>query len=301
MRPHATLTLAAVAALLLAGCADDGGPAGGPDPSPGAGFPATVGELTLQERPDRIVSLSPAATEMLFAVGAGPQVVAADEFSNYPPEAPTTDLSGFTPNVEAIASYQPDLVVVAFNPDGLVEQLGTLDIPVHVASDAAVTLDEVYAQIADIGKLTGHADEASDLVRRMADDIDKLAADVPPRDEPLTYYFELDAERFAYTSRTWAGDLLSRIGLVNITGDQDAFSVKLSVESIIDADPDLIFLADTEFGENAQTVSARDGWAGIEAVRTGQIVELDSDVASRWGPRIVDLLRAIVDAVSQVR
>jgi iron complex transport system substrate-binding protein len=135
----------------------------------------------------------------------------------------------------------------------------------------------------------------------MADDIDKLAADVPPRDEPLTYYFEQDAERFAYTSRTWAGDLLSRIGLVNITGDQDTFSVQLSVESIIDADPDLIFLADTEFGESAQTVSARDGWAGIEAVRTGQIVELDSDVASRWGPRIVDLLRAIVDAVSQVR
>lgn len=301
MRPKTPLALAAVAALLLTGCATDDDETG-QDPSPASdeAFPVTVGEVTLEEQPTRIVSLSPAVTEILFAVGAGDQVVAADEFSTYPAEAPTTELSGFTPNVEAITTYDPDLVLISFNPDDIAEQLDTVGIPVHLVPDDASTVAEVYSQINDLGALTGHAGEAAELVQSMTDDIDSLVAEAPERDEPLTYYFEIDPERFTYTSDTWVGELFGMVGLENIADDPEAFTTKLSAEAIIDANPDLIFLADTASGESAETVSERDGWSQVEAVRSGQIVELDTDVASRWGPRIVDLLESVIDAVAQV-
>jgi iron complex transport system substrate-binding protein len=300
-------TVAAVTVALLAGCASGGsGGSGGDEPAattPRAGYPVTVGDLTLQAQPTRIVSLSPVATEMLFAVGAGGQVVAADEFSTYPPEAPTTGLSGFTPNVEAIAEHDPDLVVISYDPGDLVTQLDALAIPAHLVSDTPADLDDVYAQITDIGTLTGHPAEATDLVRRMDEDITKLAADVPPRDEPLSYYFEIDDTLYTFTSQTFVGFLFEMVGLTNIAGaeDPEAFTTQLSSEVVIDANPDLIFLADTRCcGQSAETVAARDGWADIAAVRDGHVVELDDDIASRWGPRVVDLFRAIVDAVSRV-
>jgi iron complex transport system substrate-binding protein len=300
-------TVAAVTAAMLAGCGSGGsGGSGGEDPAattPGAGYPVTVGDLTLPAQPTRIVSLSPVATEMLFAVGGGGQVVAADEFSTYPPEAPTTELSGFTPNVEAIAEHDPDLVVISYDPGDLVAQLDALAIPVHLVADTPADLDDVYAQITDIGTLTGHPAEAADLVRRMDEDITKLASDVPPRDEPLSYYFEIDDTLYTFTSQTFVGSLFEMVGLTNIADaeDRDAFTTQLSAEVVIDANPDLIFLADTRCcGQSAETVAARDGWADIAAVRDGHVVELDDDVASRWGPRVVDLFRAIVDAVSRV-
>ena len=302
----AAVTVAAVTVALLAGCASGGsdgdGPTAGTTP-PAAGYPVTVGDLTLQAQPTRIVSLSPVATEMLFAVGAGGQVVAADEFSTYPPEAPTTELSGFTPSVEAIAEHDPDLVVISYDPGDLVTQLDTLAIPVHLVPDTPADLDDVYAQITDVGTLTGHPTEAADLARRMDEEITKLAADVPPRDEPLTYYFEIDDTLYTFTSNSFVGSLFEMIGMENVADAQDpgAYTVQLSSEVLIDADPDMIFLADTKYGgQSAETVAARDGWADIAAVRNGHVVELDDDIASRWGPRVVDLFRAIVDAVSRV-
>ena len=296
------LLLTAVAALVLAGCAgngsepEDGGTAPADD-----GFPVTVGDVTLQERPTAIVSLSATATEMLFAVGAGDQVVAVDEFSNYPPEAPTTDLSGFTPNVEAISTYDPDLVVISYDPGDLVAQLNALDIPVHVVPDNPSTLDDVYAQIEDIGALTGHVDEAQRLIEEMSSEVDAIVADAPERDEPLTYYFEIDNTLYAYTSESIVGSLLEMIGLENIAvgDDPSQVTVQLSPEFIVDADPDFIFLADAQYGESAETVAAREGWDELTAVQTGRVVELSPDIHSRWGPRLVDLLREISDAVNR--
>ncbi|MFS8522273.1 MAG: ABC transporter substrate-binding protein [Micromonosporaceae bacterium] len=301
MRRRALL-LTGVAALVLAGCAgngsepEDGGTAPADD-----GFPVTVGDVTLQERPTAIVSLSATATEMLFAVGAGDQVVAVDEFSNYPPEAPTTDLSGFTPNVEAISTYDPDLVVISYDPGDLVAQLNALDIPVHVVPDNPSTLDDVYAQIEDIGALTGHVDEAQRLIEEMSSEVDAIVADAPERDEPLTYYFEIDNTLYAYTSESIVGSLLEMIGLENIAvgDDPSQVTVQLSPEFIVDADPDFIFLADAQYGESAETVAAREGWDELTAVQTGRVVELSPDIHSRWGPRLVDLLREISDAVNR--
>lgn len=294
---RAPFAAAAVLALLLAGCGGDE-PDNGTEP--GAAFPVTVGDLTLDAQPTRIVSLSATATEMLFAIDAGEQVVAVDEFSNYPPEAPTTELSGFDLNPESLASYDPDLVVISSFADSIVPQLGELGIPVYVAPDDATSLADVYEQITELGVLTGRVDEASSLVTRMSEDIGKLAADAPARAEPLTYYIEIDDMLWTYTSGSVISSLLALIGLENIADEPDAVSTQLSAEALIDANPDLILLTNASFGVTAESVAQRDGWSGIQAVQTGQIVELEPDIASRWGPRLVDLLAAVVDVVAQV-
>lgn len=302
--PRILAAVLTVAALALSGCAGD---ARDNNPTPtgsgDAAFPVTVGELTLDKRPERIVSLAPVATETLFAIGAGAQVVAVDEMSNYPPDAPRTTLSGYKPNAEAIAGYAPDLVVISNDMDNVSASLATLKIPVYLAP-AAQTLDDVYAQIEDFGKLTGHADEAADLTRRMRDEIAKLIADVPERSKKLTYFYELDPTLYTVTSKTFVGSLFALAGLENVADPSDTTGSgypQLSVEALVKANPDLIFLADTKCcGQSPETVKARPGWADITAVRTGQIIVLDDDIASRWGPRVTDLVRAITEAVAKV-
>lgn len=250
--------------------------------------------------PTRIVSLSATATEMLFAIGAGSQVVAVDDQSNFPPEAPKTTLSGYTPNVEAIAGYKPDLVVIPNDTAGLVAGLDNLDIEVLVLP-AATVLDDTYDQLETLGDKTGHADEAAGVVTKMKSDIEDLLEQVTGKANGQTYYYELDNTFFTATSNTFIGAVLKSTGLENIADavDDGTGFPQLSVEKIVAADPDYIFLADTKCcQQNKETVSQRPGWSTISAVKTGQIVELDDDIASRWGPRIVDLLRTVVEAVA---
>ncbi|GIF51286.1 iron complex transport system substrate-binding protein [Asanoa ferruginea] len=311
MRYQARIVAAALgAALLLAGCGDGGSTENGgtpPDTNVSAtpDFPVTVGDLTVATKPTKIVALSPTATEVLFAIGAGPQVVAVDDQSNFPANAPKSDLSAFQPNAEAIAGKSPDLVVLSNDMNNVVAQLRQLKIPVYVAP-AGKTLDDTYRQITDIGALTGNRPAAEDLAKQMRTDVDKLVKDVPQRSTKLTYYYELGPELYSLTSKTFVGSLFAQLGLENIADPADADGSKggypqLSAESLVKADPDLIFLADTVCcQQNADSVKARPGWSGITAVKSGQIVGLNDDIASRWGPRTVDLLRQIVDAVSKV-
>jgi iron complex transport system substrate-binding protein len=298
-----TLTaFAAVTALAvaLAGC---GSPANTPEPSETSdGFPVTVGDLTLDHQPQRIISLGASLTEMLFAVDAGPQVTAVDEYSTYPTDAPRTELSGYTPNAEAIATYTPDLVVLSDDRDGIVAALRALEIPVYLGQ-AASTVEDTYRQITELGTLTGHQREAEAVVATMQDDLDKILADLPERDEPLTYFYELDNTFYTVTSDTFIGSLFTAAGLVNIAdeGNADNPYPQLSEEKVLVADPDLIFLADAfPGGETAESVAARAGWGDLAAVRNGAVVALDPDVASRWGPRIVDLQRAIAEAAAAI-
>ncbi|MEJ3748393.1 ABC transporter substrate-binding protein [Actinomycetes bacterium KLBMP 9797] len=301
---RALATAAAVLALgALAACAETDEPAA--PASDGPAYPVTVGSLTLDKRPEKIVVLSPTATEMLFAIGAGSQVTAADDNSNYPAEAPKSDLSAFQPNAEAVAAKNPDLVVLSNDLNKIVSQLGALKIPVYHAP-AAVTLDDTYKQLTELGTLTGHPDEAADVVQRMKDDIAKLVKDVPQRTDKLTYYYELGPELYSLTSKTFVGSIFSQLGLENIadasdpTGAQGGYP-QLSAEVIIKADPDLIFLADTKCcSQSAATVKARTGWTDIAAVKNSHVVGLDDDIAGRWGPRIVDLVRAVTDAVAKL-
>jgi cobalamin transport system substrate-binding protein len=290
----------AATALLLGGCAEEAGDTAAPAPS-SAAYPVTAGGITLAERPERIVSLSPTGTEVLFAIGAGPQVVAVDDQSTFPEQAPRTDLSGFKPNAEAIAAKSPDLVVVSDDLDKIVDSLTKVKIPVLFAP-AAKVLDDTYEQIEQLGALTGHSAEATALTARMRGEIDKIVKEVPARSTPLSYYYELDPSLYSLTSNTFVGSLLKLLGLTNVAdaGAKQDYP-QLSPEALVKSDPDLIFLADSKCcQQTAATVKARTGWAAITAVRSGQIVALDDDVASRWGPRVVDLLRSVAAAVAKI-
>ena len=193
-------------------------------------------------------------------------------------------------------------MVLSDDLDHIVDQLKTLKIPVYVAP-AAKTLDDSYAQLADLGALTGHPQEATALAQRMRDDIGKLVKDAPKRATPLKFYYELDDTFYSVTSKSFIGSLFASVGLVNIadgSGTADNAYPQLSAETILKANPDLIFLADTKCcGQSLATVGQRAGWNSLAAVKTGQVVALDDDIASRWGPRVVDLMRAITDAMAK--
>jgi iron complex transport system substrate-binding protein len=301
------LALSVAVALGAAGCAAEPAPGGGEQGGPDPAFPVTVeaanGPVEVSERPERIVSLSPTSTEMLFAIDAGDQVAAVDDQSTYPPEAPRTDLSGFEPNVEAIAGYEPDLVVMAEDPGGLIAALEGLGLPV-ISQPAAQDLEDTYGQIEQLGTATGRSEEAAALVAEMEREIGGMAAAVPDFERAPTYYHELDDTFFTVTSDTFIGQIYALVGLENIAdaarGATSGYP-QLSAEYILDADPDVIFLADTKCcGQSDETVRRRPGWARLTAVRQGAVVELDDDIASRWGPRVVDFLRAVVEAVGDL-
>ena len=302
--------LAFTLGLTLAACASQApnGPAGGDSStstsSTRAAFPVTVhgtnGDVDIAARPERIVSLSPTATEDLFAIGAGDQVVAVDEESNYPSDTPRTKLSGLEPNIEAIAGYEPDLVVYSYETGDISSSLEKLRIPA-LQLDAAASLGDVYDQIQQLGQATGNADQADALVATMKDEVQQIVSGVDPS-PGLSFYYELDDTYYSVTSRTFVGRLFKMFGLENIAdaaGKGSGGYPQLSAEYILKADPDLIFLADTKCcGQSPQTVTERPGWDRIGAVRDGGVIPLDDDVASRWGPRVVDLLRGIADAVT---
>ncbi|MGH2710046.1 MAG: ABC transporter substrate-binding protein [Actinomycetota bacterium] len=298
------VTLLAAIALAASACAEEQ-PAQKTEPSAAdGGFPVTVeaanGRVEIAVRPEGIVSLSATATEMLFAIGAGDQVTAVDDNSNYPSEAPTTELSAYEPNVEAIAGYDPDLVVISDDIGDLVASLEALEIPV-IVQPAAVTLDDTYEQIDELGDATGKSEEAEALAGGIRSDLEAAIASIPDLDNPPTYYHELDPTFFTATSVTFIGEVYSLLGLRNIAdpADKDGSGYpQLSAEYIVKADPDLIFLADTKCcGESADSVAQRPGWDRIEAVQGGSVVELDDDIASRWGPRIVEFLEVVASAV----
>ena len=254
--------------------------------------------------PHRIVSLSPTATETLFAIGAGAQVVAVDDQSDYPKQAPHTSLSGYTPNVEAIAGYRPDLVVVYYDPSGLVKTLRGLGIRVLV-QDAAKTLDRAYAQMIALGRVTGHLDNATRLVATMKARIKALVAKGAPRARGLTVYHELGPDLYSATSSTFIGRVYSLFGLKNIADAADTGGTgypKLSPEYLVSQSPDIVVLADIRCcAQTPHTVAARPGWSRVAAVRTGTVVMVDDSIASRWGPRIVNFVRAVAAALAHLR
>ena len=256
----------------------------------------------VSEAPQKIISLSATHTEILFAVGAGEQVVAVDSMSNYPAESAgvLTDLAAYEPSVEAITAYEPDLVVIGDDFVGLAEQLTAVGIKSWVSS-APTTLDEAYAQIEDLGTAVGHGDEAIALAISMKSEIDAIIAQAPALDEPISFYHELDDMNYSVTSNTFIGSIYAALGLQNIAdatqGDTDY--PQLSAEFIVSQNPDMIFLSDTKCcGVTAASVAARPGWEVLSAVQGGGIVELDDDVASRWGPRLVEFVQVLSDGVN---
>lgn len=291
------LLVGAFSFLLLAAC-------GGDDSSSAPDTSASEASAPAAAVPQRIVSLSPTHTEMLFALDAAEQVVAVDSLSNYPPEAASvlTDLSAFEPNVEAIAEYEPDLVIIADDSMGIKAQLEAIDIPVWIGLPPA-SLDDVYAQIDELAALIGRTEEAKAVVGTMRSAVESILAQAPMLDVPLTFYHELDDTNYSVTSNTFVGSLYELFGLQNIADASEGTSdyPQLSAEFIVSQDPDLVFLADTKCcAVTPESVAARPGWEGLSAVLNGHVIAMDDDLASRWGPRIVDYLYAIGDAIAGV-
>jgi iron complex transport system substrate-binding protein len=292
-------TATSAPALGPASSATTSGPGSSAPPAASASVPPAS-----PKPPQRIVSLSPTATEDLFAIGAGSQVVAVDSNSNYPSTVPKTSLSAYEPNVESIAKYKPDLVVISDDINNIKAQLTKLSIAVLV-EPAATSLNDAYQQINSLGSATGHVAEASKTVASMRSGIATSVATVPKRTVPLTYFHELDNTLYTVSSKTFVGQIYALAGLKDVAdpaNTKGAAYPQLSAEYLVKSDPDLIFLADVKCcRQSAATFAARPGFSALAAVRDRRVVLLDDDVASRWGPRVVQLLQKIVDAVKSVR
>jgi iron complex transport system substrate-binding protein len=327
-RLSATVLVATAAAVALAGCssassstssaasASTAPAAPTPTPTPTTTlvphWPLTLtaanGPVTITGLPKRIVSLDPTATEDLYAVGAGTQVIAVDQDSDYPPGVPATSLSGLTPNIEAIAKYNPSLVIASQDSGGLVAGLTKLGIPVLI-EPAVATVTDVYLQIEQIGEASGHGTQAAEVVRNMRLEITDAVQQAGTKYRGLTYYWELSsAPYYSATSATFIGHILDLFGLRNIADavskPADGGYPELSEEYIVKAKPQLIFLADNEPADGGQTpaiVTKRPGWAGIPAVKDGEVVGLNDDIASRWGPRLPQLVVEIATALESVK
>jgi len=272
-----------------------------------AGFPVTIstagGKVSLASRPDTIVSLSPTATEMLYAIGAGAQVKAVDNNSDYPANAPHTSLSAYQPNAEAIAGYKPDLVIISNDINGITAKLNALAIPV-LDLPAAANVSGVYKEFTQLGAATGHTAQAAAEDQKLRAEVGQIVSAEPHHSAPLTYFYELGVSPYySVTDSTFIGSLLSLLGMKSIADAAKGAAAaggypSLSAEYILKANPDYVILTDTgpaAGGQSAATVSARPGWSVLTAVKDKHIIVLNADIASRWGRRIVQLLQNVAD------
>lgn len=304
------VTALAALALACAACGSSSSPAAsaGTPAASGGTFPVTIpaanGTVHIPARPTAIISLAPTLTEMLYAVGAGSQVKAVDMYSDYPPQAPRTKLTGLAPNVEAIVADKPDLVVESGDTGNLTKRLAAFHIPV-LELPAPAGLSGVYSELTELGRATGHPAQAATedaLIRRQ---IAAIVAGMPHHGQPVSYYYELDPTYYSVTSDTFVGHLLGLLGLKSIADAAKGAAAaggypQLSSEYILRANPDYIVLADTVCcHQSGVTVARRPGWSSLIAVKDGHVIPLNDDIASRWGPRIVDLLRTVATALAK--
>jgi iron complex transport system substrate-binding protein len=292
----------ALVLAMTAACSGGGG-RGTATTTTAAGFPVEVAGTLIPAEPRRILSASASHTEILYALGAGEEIVATDQFSNFPAAAAATPkVDAFNLGVESVAAFAPDLVVLSYDPGDLRSGLAALGIPTLLFAPP-LTLEEAFGQMTALGTAAGREGESAALVNGLRSEVAGLAATRPAGSPPLTYYYELDPTLYSLTSDTFVGSLLALLGLENIADAADAAGSgfpQLSAEYILFADPDFIFLADTRCcGQSGETVAARPGWSALRAVAGGRVVELDDDLASRWGPRLVDLLAAVAGAVAE--
>lgn len=264
-------------------------------------FPLTVErsdgvELTIEEPPERIVSLDPSATEIFYAVGAGDQLVAADLFSNFPEEVgDKARLDAFLPSPEAIISEDPDLIVIFSNESGIVETLDSISsVQLQVLYlEVPTDLDGVFERIQLFADISGHSTEAEDLVDSLIERLNIVLETVGDDVDGPRIFHELDNLLFTVGPESFIGALYEVLGAENIAAAAGEPFPQLSSEAVIAADPEVIVLADESFGEDIETVRARPGWDVISAVVQARVHGVDPDIASRPGPRIIDFLEML--------
>jgi iron complex transport system substrate-binding protein len=298
-------------AALLFGCAPVVTPQ--PGPATGSTHPASVQtelppasftdglgrQIKLDHIPQRIVSLAPSNTEILFAVGAGSQVVGRDDFSDYPEAVKSLPKVGGTDkyNNEQIVALHPDLVLAAeINTPEQVKALESLELTVYYLKNPA-TLEEMYGNLETVAKLTGHEADAATL----ADSLEARVAEVDNKVAAVTerpsVFYEIDATDPAkpYTAGpgTFIDLLIQRAGGTNIAGTLKDQYPQLSLEQVVALNPSFIVLGDSLYGVTPDAVKARPGWGSLSAVKNGNIFPVDDNLFSRPGPRLVDGLELL--------
>jgi iron complex transport system substrate-binding protein len=260
---------------------------------------------TIPKKPTKIVSLSPSATEIFYAVGAGSQILAVDSLSNFPANAPVSQISAFEPNVEAILAKKPDLVLLSVDSikaPQIRDALMKFDIPV-LMEKAPATLKDVYAENTLLAKVTDRQAGAVKLNASMARSIKNILTKAK-KSAKIRIYHELDDTYYSVTSNTFIGKVYRDFGAINIadaaSGADSSGYPQLSAEYLVKSDPQVIFLADAQYGVTADSVSKRAGWSQISAVKNSKIVELPADIPSRWGPRLVNFYRLIGNSLAKV-
>ena len=259
----------------------------------------------IAKKPTKIISLSPSATEIFYAVGAGSQILAVDNLSNYPAGAPISEISAFEPSVEAILAKKPDLVLLSIDSTKAPQirnALVKLGIPV-LMEKAPATLNDVYAENTLLAKVTDRQEGAVKLNAAMAKSIKDVLTKAK-KSSKIRIFHELDDTYYSVTSNTFIGKVYKDFGAVNISdaasGADNSGYPQLSAEYLLKSDPQVIFLADAQYGVTADSVSKRAGWSQISAVKNKKIVELPADVPSRWGPRLVDFYKLIGASLAKV-
>jgi iron complex transport system substrate-binding protein len=312
-----TLILTLLFALAITGCAPASSPTEAPAPvateisateAPATEAPAATDgltftddmgrEITLTGTPERIVSLAPSTTEILFAIGAGAQVVGRDEFSDYPEEAkalPSIGGSFGEYNVEAIVALEPDLVIAAeINTPELVKQLEDLGVTVYYLGNP-LTLEEMYGKLETVAQLTGH--DVSELVSSLQARVAAVDEKIMPLSARPNVFYEIDAsdpsKPYTYGPGTFGDLLITRAGGYNIGNVTTDPYPQLSLEQIVVENPSIIVLGDSMWGVTPESVLERAGWESIEAVKSEQIFPIDDNLISRPGPRLVDGLEAL--------
>ena len=276
-----------------------------PTTVPAVVFPLTIIDglqrtLTLNAPAQRIVSLAPSNTEILFAIGAGPQLVGRDVLSDFPPEAQAVTDIGDTfieLNIELIISLEPDLVLAAeITPEEQVTQLEQLGINVFWLANP-VDFEGLYANLVTVGQMTGHELDAADLAASLQVRVAAVDSAVAGRNETPSVFYELDASDPAAPWTSGAGTfidlLISRAGGQNAAaGLQGAFA-QISIEELLVQDPAVILLGDAAYGITVESIGQRAGWSDLAAVQTGNVYPFDDNLVSRPGPRLVDALEEL--------
>ena len=268
----------------------------------GSGFPVTVKDdagrqVTLARPPQRIVSIAPSNTEILFALGLGERVVGVDQFSNYPPEAKQKPQLGsyVKPDLEALVAATPDLVLASeAHTKSVLPELEARKVVTLVVDPKNV--DQVFDRILLIGKVTGQDASAEKLVGQLKERAASVTARV--KDAPKTrVFFELSPELYTAGPGTFVHDLIERSAGQNVAADAGQPWPQLSLEAIVQRDPEVVLLGDEVAGETPEKVKARPAWAKVSAVRAGRVVVIDPDLANRPGPRVVDGLEQVARAL----
>ena len=256
-------------------------------------------EVTLNEIPQRIISLAPSNTEILFAIGAGDQVVGRDSLSDFPEEAKAVADIGSTfeaLNTELIVSLEPDLVLAAeINTPEQVKQLEDLGLTVYYLKNPT-TLEEMYGNLELVAQMTGHQEEAADLVESLKARVAAVDEKIAPLSSKFSVFYELDAtdpaKPFTAGKGTFITQLIDRAGGYNIASDLEGYP-QMSLEQVVAADPSFIILGDARYGVSPESIAERPGWENLSAVKNGQVLPFNDDLVSRPGPRLVDALEEL--------